>query len=127
MARLASYKGVGAPAQLVEALSVTSTLLTLTDDQQGKFLTWGGQSSASRIRLPAPEAGMVYTIAFNGPGVSTATKITSSGAYDILTANTTGKGVSNETTAERGQVIQLVAINDVRWLATRQGGTTWQS
>ena len=124
MARLATYRGIGAVGTLVETLSTASTALTLTDDQQGKLLLWPGHSSASRIRLPAPEAGMVYNFAFMGPAASTATKILSSGAYDIYTTGTTGKGVSRASTVENGSVLTLVAISDTRWLALDAGVST---
>lgn len=124
MARKATYQGLGEAGSLVEHLSTASTALTLTDDQQGKWLVWNGQAAASRIRLPAPEAGMVYRILLNGPAVSSATKILSSGVYDIRTGNSTAKGVAAETTVENGQGFEFVALNDVRWHASRVGGST---
>jgi len=122
MGNLATYKGLGSPVFDVEFLGTGSTRITLTADQQSKLLISGGD--ARQIRLPAPEVGMVYNVFFSSGGVSTATKITSSGAYDILTAGTTAKGVANESTAERGVWVQLVAINSFRWVASRLGGST---
>ena len=121
---IASYKGLGSGLLRAESIGAVSTLYTLTQDQQGVLLFVGETTAASRIRLPAPAAGMQYTIIFSSQGVSSATKITSSGVYDILTAATTANGVANETTAERGQIIQLTAINDFRWVAARLGAST---
>ena len=121
---IASYQGLGGPLLRAESIGAVSTLYTLTQDQQGVLLFVGETTGASRIRLPAPTAGMQYTVIFSSQGVSSATKITSSGVYDILTAATTAKGVANETTAERGQIIQLTAINDFRWVAARLGAST---
>ena len=121
---IASYKGLGSGLLRAESIGAVSTLYTLTQDQQGVLLFVGETTAASRIRLPAPAAGMQYTIIFSSQGVSSATKITSSGVYDILTAATTAKGVANETTAERGQIIQLTALNEFRWLAARLGAST---
>ena len=122
MGNLATYKGLGSPVFDVEFLPTNSTRVTLTADQQSKLLISGGD--ARQIRLPAPEVGMVYNVLFSSGGVSTATKITSSGAYDILTAGTTAKGVANATTVETGVWIQTVAINSFRWVASRLGGST---
>ena len=121
---IASYKGLGSALLGAESIGAVSTLYTLTQDQQGRLLVVGETTAASRIRLPAPAAGMQYTIVFSSQGVSSATKVTSSGVYDIQTAATTAKGVANETTAERGQIIQLTALNDFRWLAARLGAST---
>ena len=117
----ATYKGLGQPGLDVEFLSTASTALTLTQDQQSKVLVWGGQSSAARIRLPAPEAGMEYFILFTDAAVSSATKITSSGAYDIVCGNTTAKAVILGSTAELSAGHHLVAINSYRWFADRLG------
>ena len=120
---IASYKGLGAVGPAVEFLSTLSTVLTLTDNQQGLFLVYPGQSSAVRIRLPAPEAGKYFHLAFNGPAVSTATKITSSGVYDIVINGTTAKGVAFASTVELGAVLEVFGINEFRWLAVSQGST----
>ena len=121
---LATYQGLGGSLLRAESIGSVSTLYTLTQDQQGVLLVVGETTAASRIRLPAPSAGMQYTIVFSSQGVSSATKITSSGVYDILTAATTAKGVANETTVERGQIIQLTAFNEFRWFAARLGAST---
>ena len=124
MGNLATYKGLGSPVFDVEFLPTNSSRLTLTADQQSKLLISGGD--ARQIRLPAPEVGMVYNVFFSSGGVSTATKITSSGAYDILCGGSTAKGVANASTVEMGVWIQLVAINSFRWVASRLGGSTLQ-
>ena len=124
MGNLATYKGLGSPVFDVEFLATNSSRLTLTADQQSKLLISGGD--ARQIRLPAPEVGMVYNVLFSSGGVSTATKITSSGAYDILCGASTAKGVANASTVEMGVWIQLVAINSFRWVASRLGGSTLQ-
>jgi len=123
----ATYKGLGSPVLDVEFLSTASTALTLTQEQQSKLLVWGGQSSAARIRLPAPEAGVEYFIFFNDAAVSSATKITSSGAYDIVCGGTTAKAVVLASTAELGAGHHLVAINSYRWVLDRFGGSTLNS
>ena len=123
----ATYKGLGSPSLDVEFLSTASTALTLTQDQQSKLLVWGGQAAAARIRLPAPEAGMEYFILFNDAAVSSATKITSSGVYDIVCGNTTAKVVILGSTAELGGGHHLVAINSYRWFADRFGNSTMNS
>src|SRR3990167_10613004 len=89
---LASYRGLGVPSVPVEFLSTASTALTLTQDQQARLLIWGGQAAASRINLPAPEAGMTYEIFFNGQAVSSATKIiaNAAGTYDMVVAGLGG-------------------------------------
>ena len=124
MSGLATYRGLGAPGLLIENVSLASTLVTLTLDQQGKVLVFDNTTAASRIRLPAPEAGIVYNVLFSTGGVSSRTKITSSGVYDILVAGTTGKGVANESTAEKGVIIQLVGLSEFRWAASRLGAST---
>ena len=124
MSELAAYKGLGGTVNRVEFISTASTLTTLSLDQQGAFLVWNGQTSAARIRLPRPEAGMVYNIYFNATGVSTATKIISSGDYDIRTAASTAKAVAHETTAENGASIRLTAINGYRWVVDRLNAST---
>lgn len=123
----ATFKGLGSPSLEVEFLSTASTALTLTQDQQSKFLVWNGQAAASRIRLPAPEAGMEYFIYFNDAAVSSATKITSSGVYDIVCGNTTAKAVILASTAELSAGHHLIAINSYRWAALRIGASTLNS
>ena len=122
MGNLASYKGLGAPNAAVEFLSTASTAVNLTVDQQGKLLIF--DAGIRQLNLPAPEAGMKFSIMNSTGGVSTVTKILSSGAYDILCAATTAKGVACESTVETGIIIDLVAINDYRWVASRRGGST---
>ena len=126
MSKLASYKGLGAYNYGVEFLSTASTLVTLDYEQQGKLLIFNGQTSASRIRLPQPEAGIVYNIFFTGAGgVSTSHKICSTvGGSDILCDATTKKAVANETTAQTGVGIQLIGLNEFRYVASRFGGST---
>ncbi|MHA2066515.1 MAG: hypothetical protein ACXABY_19255 [Candidatus Thorarchaeota archaeon] len=122
MANLASYKGLGAPLLDVEALSTASTAVNLTADQQGKLLWFDG--GIRQINLPQPEAGMVYWLANTTGGVTTVTKILSSGESDILTAASTAKGVACESTVEAGIIIKVIGINDYRWVASREGGST---
>lgn len=124
MANRATYQGLGALNLDIENASLASTLVTLTLDQQSKLLVFDGTTAASRIRLPAPEAGMSYNILFSTGAVSTATKVLSSGVYDILCGNSTGKGAAINSTAERGQVLRFVGLNEFRWLGYRVGATT---
>jgi len=77
MSRLASYRGQGAPVLEIEELSTLSTAIDLTADQQGKLLIF--DSGVGRLRLPKPEAGMVFMIMNSSGGVSTVAKILSSG------------------------------------------------
>src|SRR3990167_1073528 len=116
----ATYMGLGALDSNVRFLSTASTVYTLADDDQAVWALWGGQSSAARIRLPAPLAGVSYNIFFTDDAVSSATKITCSGAYDIYYSHidrvqTTGKAVSLGSTLEGGAWIKLIAINEYRW------------
>ena len=119
---IASYQGLGAFVGVPQFLSTASTLTTITNDQQG-WVVWGGQSSACRLRLPAPEAGKYFKIMFNGPAVSTATKIQSSGATDIVINGTTAKAVAFASTVELGAVLDVYGINEFRYLAVSQGST----
>jgi len=107
MSRLASYKGLGAPLLDIEQLSSASSVVNLTVDQQGKLLWFDG--GIGRLNLPKPEAGMVYMIMNSTGGVSTVTKILSSGESDILTAATTAKGVGNASTVEAGVIVGCVS------------------
>lgn len=121
---LASFKGLGAPVIDVEFLTA-STRIVLTNDQQSKILVLDGSTgSTAEIALPIPAEGMMYTILFSTGAAGAVTKILSTGPYDILVGDSTAKGVANATTAERGQAIQLVALNEFRWAASRVGGTT---
>ena len=120
---IASYRGLGGVGPFVEFLSTASTALLLTDNQQGMLLVYNGQTSAARIRLPAPEAGKNFHIAFNSPGVSTATKVLSSGSYDIVINGTTAKGVAFASTVELGAYLDVYGINEYRYLAVSQGST----
>ena len=122
---LATYKGLGALSARVEQVSLATTRVTLTQDQQGALLILDGSTGSTvEIALPAPAAGMIYNLFFSTGSVSVVTKILSTGVYDILVGGTTAKGVANATTVERGQGISLVAINEFRWIADRFGGTT---
>ena len=127
---LASYRGLGSPSVPVEFLSTASTALTLTQDQQARLLVWNGQSSAARINLPRPEAGMSYKIFFNALAVSSATKIISNaaGTYDMVlggvAAGSTAVAVAVGTTGELGKSLELVAINDTRWAVFQTYATT---
>ncbi len=126
MSELGTFKGLGAANFGVEFLSTASTLVNLDYDQQGKLLIFGGQTSCSRIILPQPAAGIVFRVFFTGAGgVTSAHKIISTvGGSDILCAATTKKGVANETTAQTGVGIELIGINDRRYVASRFGGST---
>jgi len=125
-----SYQGLGAPSQRVVFLSTASTVVTLSQDDQGALLVWNGQAGASRFNLPAPSAGMSYEFFFNDLAVSSATKIISNalGTYDIVikgvAAGTTAVAVAIGTTGELGASFKLVAINDTRWAAFQTYATT---
>lgn len=128
--RKAGFRGLGKLNQELVNLSTGSTVLSLTLDQQDAYCIWGGQSSAARIRLPAPEEGMFYQIFMNGPGVSTATKFLSSALTfdgrrpDFVVGGTTAAGVAFASTAENGASIEFVGLSNYRWLALRGSGTT---
>lgn len=123
MSKLASYKGLGAPIfNDAEWLSTASTSIDLTVDQQGKLLIF--DAGIRQINLPTPEEGMQYFVMASTGGVSTATKVLSSGNYDILVAATTGKGCAAESTVETGIIMHFFAINDYRWVANRLGAST---
>jgi len=126
MSDLGTFKGLGAANFGVEFLSTASTALALTYDQQGKLLIFNGQTSCSRILLPQPAAGVVFRIFFTGAGgVSSVHKICSTvGGSDILCGATTKKAVGNETTAQTGVGIELIGINEYRYVASRFGGST---
>jgi len=117
--RLGTYMGKGSLPLQVEHVSLASTRVTLTDDQQGKLLVLDGTTGSTvEIALPAPEAGMTYTLYFSTGGVSVNTKILST-AYDIDIDGTTAKGFICRcgTTDEDGCVAVLIGKNDYRWLA----------
>ena len=115
--RLGTYMGLGGLAGAVEFVSLATTRVTLTDDQQGKLLVLDGSTGSTvEIALPAPEAGMRYMLYFSTGSVSNVTKILST-AYDIKTDGTTAAGVALASTAEDGQIIILTAKDDSRWLA----------
>ena len=128
MSRLASYSGLGAAVLGAEELSTLSTAINLTPDQQGKLLWF--DSGIRQINLPKPEAGMRFLIMNTSGGESSVTKILSSGESDILVGSvtasvaTTAKGVGCESTVEHGIIIELIGINDYRWVASRLGGST---
>ena len=131
MSNIATYKGQANLLSNVEFVSTASTVVTLTYEQQDKWLFIGGDgwSSAARVRLPAPEAGIMYRIFFSGDAVSSATKITCSGAYDIYYAHvdrveTTGKAVSLGSTLEGGAYLQLLGMNAYRWAVVDAKGST---
>ena len=116
--RLGTYMGKGSLPLQVEHVSLASTRVTLTDDQQGKLLVLDNSTGSTvEIALPAPEAGMRYTLFFSTGAVDYVTKVLST-AYDIDVAGTTAKGVAcAATTAEDGCIIVLIGKNDYRWLA----------
>ena len=121
---LATYKGLGSPALLVENVSLATTRVTLTQDQQHKLLVLDGSTGSTvEIALPQPEEGLEYWLFFSTGSVSVATKVLST-SYDILIGDTTAKGVANASTVERGQGIHLIGISAGRWVADRFGGTT---
>ena len=120
---IAAYRGLAAIGPLTQNISTASTVVTLTDNDQGVLLIWGGQTSAARIRLPAPEAGKMFRIIFNGPGVSTATKICSSGNGEILINGTTAKAVAFASTIELGAYLEVIGVNDFRYIANGHGST----
>lgn len=126
MSELGTFKGLGAANFGVEFLSTASTRVNLDYNQQGKLLIFNGQTTQSHIALPQPAAGIVFRIFFTGAGgVSTAHKICSTvGGSDILCAATTKKAVANETTAQIGVGIELIGINEFRYVASRFGGST---
>ncbi len=117
MSRLGTYMGLGGPVLQVEHVSIASTRITLTDDQQGKLLILDDSTASTvEIALPAPEAGMQYTLFFSTGAAGQVTKILST-AFDIKTDGTTEKGCVLASTAEDGQIIVFTAISDARWLA----------
>ena len=115
--RLGTYMGRGGLAGAVEFVSLASTRVTLTDDQQGKLLILDGSTGSTvEIKLPAPEAGMRYTLFFSTGAVDYVTKILST-AFDIKVDGTTAKGCALASTAEDGQLVILTGKDDSRWLA----------
>ena len=128
--RKAALGGVGKMNVELRNLSTVSTALTLSLDDQDAYLVWGGQSSASRITLPYPEAGLFYQIFLNGPGVSTATKFLSTAnnldglSVDIITGGSTAKGAALASTVEAGASVQFLGLDSRRWLALRGPGST---
>ena len=101
----------------VEHVSLATTRVTLTDDQQGKLLILDNSTGSTvEIALPAPEAGMQFTLFFSTGSVTNVTKVLST-AYDIDVAGSTAKGVAIDSTAEDGKIIVLIGKNDYRWLA----------
>jgi hypothetical protein len=122
-----TYKGLGASDELVETLSTGSTILALTLEQQNKLLLWGGNAASARILLPQAQAGLNYKIYFTDDGVSSATKIVSSGGTDdiyyphINKVQTTGQAVSLGTTLEGGSWVEMTGISSVRWVVAKHG------
>ena len=115
--RLGTYMGMGGLSNSVEHISLASTRITLTDDQQGKLLILDDSTGSTvEIALPAPEAGMCYTLYFSTGAVSAVTKVLST-AFDIKVAGSTAKGAAFNTTAETGMGMVLYAISDYRWVA----------
>jgi len=109
--------GLGGSVLQVEHVSIASTRITLTDDQQGKLLILDGSTGSTvEIALPAPEAGMQYTLFFSTGAAGQVTKVLST-AFDIKTDGTTEKGCVLASTAEDGQIMVFTAISDSRWLA----------
>ena len=81
--RLGTYMGKGNLPLQVEHVSLATTRVTLTDDQQGKLLILDNSTGSTvEIALPAPEAGMQYTLFFSTGSVTAVTKVLST-AYDI--------------------------------------------
>ena len=129
MSRLGSYRGLGAPQWQVENLSTASTALTLTDDQQGKLLIWNANAGAARINLPAPEAGMTFTIYFHEDAVSSGTKIiaNNAGTFDFyLIDGTTGVAFApaDASTIEGGIGVTVTALNGLQWIVDKWGAST---
>ncbi len=126
--RAASYKGLGAAFAGVKYISTASTAVTLTVDDQAYLLLVGGDgwTSAARIALPKPEAGMQFTIFFVGDAVSSPTKITSTGDdIDIYVSDdTTAQAVALASTAEGGGGIKIMGINDNRYVAWDFAGSS---
>ena len=117
MGRLGTYMGKGSLPLQVEFISLATTSITLTDDQQGKLLILDDSTASTvEIALPAPEAGMQYTLFFSTGAAGQVTKILST-AFDIKTDGTTEKGCVLASTAEDGQIMVFTAISDSRWLA----------
>ena len=122
---LATYMGLGAAAYGIEFLSNATTAVELDYSHQGKLLIFPGQTSCSRIKVPAPVPGMVFNIYFTGSGgVSSAHKITSTGDLHDIKCITTAQGVACETTVTMGMGITLIGLNNVHWQASRFGGST---
>lgn len=123
MSGLGTYMGLGAPQYGVEQLTTASTTIDITNDQQGKLLIFDG--GIRQINLPTPEAGKVFRLMNSTGGVSTVTKILSTGAsIDIQCDATTAQGVGCESTVEGGIIIELIGISDYRYIASRAGGST---
>ncbi len=115
--RLGTYMGMGDLPLQVEHVSLATTRVTLADDQQGKLLILDDSTGSTvEIALPAPEAGMQYTLFFSTGSVTNVTKVLST-AYDIDVAGSTAKGVAIDSTDEDGKMIVLIGKNDYRWLA----------
>ena len=120
---LATYKGLAAPSLRVEAVSLASTRVTLTQDQQGTLLVLDGSTGSTvEIALPTPEAGMEYWLYFTTGAAGAATKVISS-AYDIRVV-TTAKAVIADSTAEAGRGIHLIARSGAGWIVDRFGASS---
>ena len=126
--RAASYKGLGAAFAGVKFLSTASTAISLTVDDQAYLLLVGGEgwTSAARIALPTPEAGMRFSIYFIGDAVSSPTKITSTGDDQDMYASpdSTGQCVVLASTQEGGAGIHVMGINDNRYVAWDFAGSS---
>ena len=115
--KLATYMGLGGAVLAVEHVSLASTRVTLTNDQQGKLLILDDSTGSTvEIALPPPEAGMRYMLYFSTGAAGQVTKVLST-AYDIKTDGTTALGCAFHSTAEDGQLMILTAVSEHRWLA----------
>lgn len=114
--KLGTYMGMGDLPLQIEHVSLASTRVMLTNDQQGKLLVLDDSTGSTvEIHLPAPEAGMRYTLYFSTGSVTAVTKVLST-AYDIRYDVTTTPGVALASTDEDGQIMEFVGKNDYLWL-----------
>jgi len=114
--------GVFVSANLVENASSASSVVTLTTEQNNEIIVVPGFSSGMSVQLPAPTAGLKFTIVQSTGHTSTPMQVLASSDVDMLFAGggkssmaTTAIGAVAQTTAQ-GASADFIGLSAVRWL-----------
>jgi hypothetical protein len=108
----------------LKSVSTVSTATRIASSDAYGVQTFGGQSSAQRVFLPPPAAGLKLMFASVTAPVGSATIFyvgSTVGGVDILkgggSAPTTSRGVQlNSTANELGQGLMFIGLSATRWL-----------